>query len=278
MEIRDLTAFIGSEITGVTCEDLQRPEVFGAVHNALNERELIVVRGLDITPEQQIVLARKFGKPAPPHSPRYAHPRFPEILVSSNVVKGNKPLGVARVGNFWHQDGSFVKSPATYSMLHGVDVPHTSGHTMFANACDVYDRLPDEWKSTIDGRTALHTHVKRARIAQEHVGLSVAEMRAVIEAEFPLPEHPLVRRDAFTGRLYVYGAPEVLDSVNGFDANGNEAFFAQLDALIQDPERVHTHRWMPLDLLVWKTASAYHAATAVEPGRHRTVHRISIAA
>ncbi|TJZ45295.1 TauD/TfdA family dioxygenase [Streptomyces piniterrae] len=278
MEIRDLTAFIGSEIAGVTYEDLQRPEIFGLVHDALNRRELIVVRGLDITPEQQIALARKIGEPVPFHNPRYRHPRYPEILVSSNVVKADKPIGLARVGNYWHQDGSFLKDPEAYTFLHGVDVPQTSGHTLFANACDVYDRLPDKWKSTIDGRTAVHTNAKRVRVTEKHVGLSVAELRAVVEADAHFTEHPLVRRDAFTGRSYVYGTPERLHSVTGLDAHGKEAYFAQLDGLIQDPEHIYTHRWTPLDLVVWKSATTFHAATAVEPGHHRTVHRVSIAA
>ncbi|WP_369393807.1 TauD/TfdA dioxygenase family protein [Streptomyces sp. CG1] len=277
MEVRSLTTFIGAEITAVTFEELRQPEICGPIHETLHQRELIVLRDMAITPEQQIELARMIGRPVPLGG-QYQHPRFPEIAVFSNAVRNGKPLGVARVGNFWHQDSSFAKNPAAYSMLHGVDVPHTSGHTLYASACDVYDRLTDDWKARIDGRTALHTYTKRIRITQDHIGLSVAELRARVEAEYPLTEHPLVKRDPFTGRRYVYGAPECLDRVSGFDANDNDAFFRRLNSLLEDREHIYVHRWRPRDLALWKTATTYHASTAVEPGQVRTVHRISIAA
>lgn len=276
MQIKELSPTIGSEMTGVTYEDLQRPEVFDQLADIVQRRELAVVRGLEITPEQQIALAARAGRPVPFVLAKYRHPDHAEIMISSNAMRANKPIGVARVGNFWHQDSSFVKDPAPFTMLHGVDVPSDSGHTLFASACDVYDRMPQEWKDRIAGRTALHTVTKRRRISEEHVGLSIAELKALIDEQHPKVEHPLVRTDVVTGRPYVYGAPEYMDSVVGFDANENAAFFALLDSLIQDPAHVYTHRWTTNDLVVWKTATTFHAATDVEPGVNRTVHRVSI--
>ncbi|MFD9081899.1 TauD/TfdA dioxygenase family protein [Streptomyces erythrochromogenes] len=276
MQFKEITPFIGSELTGVGYEDLQDPELFARLVDLVHRRELVVVRGLDVTPEQQIELASRIGRPVPFLMAKYRHPDHPEIMISSNAMKANRPVGVARVGNFWHQDSSYMKDPAPYTMLHGVDVPGTSGHTLYASALDVYDRLPQEWKEKIAGRTALHTVSKRQRISPEHVGLSIAELKALVEAEYPPTEHRLVKQDPVTGRSYLYGAPEYMDSVVGFDANENAEFFALIDRLIQDPEHVYTHRWTTNDLVVWKTATTYHAATTVEPGATRTVHRVSI--
>ncbi|MBB4917177.1 TauD/TfdA dioxygenase family protein [Streptosporangium saharense] len=276
MSFHEITPFIGAELTDVTYEELERPELFDQLVDNLRRRELVVVRGIELTPKQQITLARRLGKPVPFLLKEYRHPEFEEIMISSNEVKNNKPVGVARVGNFWHQDSSYISNPAPYTMLHGVNVPSTSGHTLYANAVDVYERLPEDWKRKIAGRNALATVNKRLRIGKEHVGLSVAEFRALIDIEHPKVEHPLVREDPFTGRPYLYGSPEYLDSVIGFDANENAAFFAVVDELIQDPEHVYTHRWTPNDLVIWKTATTYHSATAVEPGVGRTVHRVSI--
>ncbi|WP_405773740.1 TauD/TfdA dioxygenase family protein [Streptomyces sp. NBC_00859] len=276
MDMRDLTPFIGTEITGATIEDLRQDEVFDSVLERLAERELVVVRGLQITPSEQIELARRIGRPVPFLMSRYRHPDHEEIMISSNEMRENKPVGVARVGNFWHQDSSYVADPAPYTLLHGVNAPSTSGHTLYANAVDVYNRLPDEWKARIAGRTALHSVAKRYRIRAEHAGLSVAELRAVIAQEHPPVEHPLVCKDPDSGHEYLYGAPEYLHSVVGFDANENEEFFSLIDSLIQDPDHVYVHRWTPNDLVLWKTATTYHAATAVEPGVSRTVHRVSI--
>ncbi|GAA3181923.1 MULTISPECIES: TauD/TfdA dioxygenase family protein [Streptomyces] len=276
MQIKEITPFIGSEMTGVGYEDFRRPEVVEQLLDLVHRRELAVVRGLDITPGQQVELASRIGRPVPFLMAKYRHPEQPEIMISSNARKANRPVGVARVGNFWHQDSSYMKDPAPFTMLHGVQVPSTSGHTLYASAIDVYERLPQEWKDKIAGRTALHTVTKRQRISAEHVGLSIAEFKALVAEEHPPTEHALVQEDPYTGRPFLYGAPEYLDSVTGFDANENAEFFALLDRLIQDPEHVYTHRWTTNDLVVWKTATTYHAATEVEPGVDRTVHRVSI--
>ncbi|GAA2142552.1 TauD/TfdA family dioxygenase [Kitasatospora kazusensis] len=276
MKVTRITPFIGVEITGADYADLARPEVWDEVVNGVNQHELVIVRGIELTPQQQIELAARLGRPVPFVISKYRHPEFEEIMISSNELKDGKPIGVARVGNFWHQDSSFVAEPAPYTMLHGLNVPSTSGHTKFANAADVYDRLPEEWKARLADRIGVHTVAKRLRIRPEHVGLSVAEFKALIDIEHPKVQHPLIRKDEFTGREYVYGSREYMDSVLGFDLNENEEFFALLDRLIHDEEHVYTHVWSPNDLVIWKTVTAYHVATEVEPGVGRTVHRVSI--
>jgi len=278
MKIEQITPFIGAEMSDVTFEDLARPEHTAVLVDALDQHELVVIRSIDLSPEQQIDLARRIGTPVPFVLTRYRHPDHPEIMISSNEVKANKPVGVARVGNFWHQDSTFVADPAPYTMLHGVNVPSTTGHTLFASAKDVYDRIPAVWKTKLDGRTGVHTVAKRLRIAEQHVGLSVAELLAHTDEKHPRVRHPLIRTEPVTGRRYLYGSREYMHSVLGFDANDNEAFFSLTDELIQDPDHVYTHRWTQQDLVMWKTATTFHAATAVTPGVPRTVHRISIAA
>ncbi|MEU7168344.1 TauD/TfdA family dioxygenase [Streptomyces morookaense] len=278
MKISEITPFIGAEFTGFTYEDLQQQDVFDQLTDRLARHQLVVVRGLELAPEQQIALAKRLGRPVPFVIGKYRHPVHPEIMISSNEVRDDKPVGVARVGNFWHQDSTFVADPAPYTMLHGVNVPSTSGHTLYASALDIYDRLPQEWKDKLAGRTGVHTVAKRLRIRSEHVGLSVAEFRALIDIEHPKVRHPMVQTDEGTGRPYLYGSREYMDSVEGFDHNENEEFFSLVDGLLADEDHVHTHRWTPHDLVIWKTRTTFHQATEVEPGVPRTVHRISIEA
>ncbi|MFJ3217549.1 TauD/TfdA dioxygenase family protein [Kitasatospora sp. NPDC086801] len=270
--------FVGAEFTDVTYDDLRDPALWADLIDSLHAHDVVVVRSIDLTPEQQIELARRLGRPVPFVISKYRHPEFEEIMISSNEQKDGKPVGVARVGNFWHQDSTFVADPAPFTMLHGVNVPSTSGHTKFASAVDVYDRLPEEWKARLADRTGNHTVSKRLRIRPEHVGLSAAEFRAQAEYEHPPVQHPVVTKDERTGRTYVYGSREYMDGIEGFDPNENEAFFSLLDDLITDESHVYTHQWTPHDLVIWKTRTTYHIATEVEPGVGRTVHRVSIEA
>lgn len=276
--LSQITPFIGLQVEAATYQDLIRPELWQQLVAGVQERELVVVRGVELTPEQQIDLAKRLGRPVPFVISKYRHPEFEEIMISSNEKRDEKPIGVARVGNFWHQDSTFVADPAPFTLLHGINVPSTSGHTKFASAVDVYERLPEEWKTKLSDRIGVHTVSKRLRIRPEHVGLSAAEFKAQAETEHPPVQHPVIRKDAFTGRPYVYGTREYMDGVVGFDAKENEEFFDLLDSLIQDEEHVYTHVWTNNDLVLWKTRTTYHIATEVEPGVGRTVHRVSIEA
>jgi taurine dioxygenase len=274
MRTRELSDFIGTEVTGVTSRDLTGRRALDEVLDLVHRSELVVVRDIELTPAQQVLLAARIGRPVPLR--RQSHPEHQEIMVLSNEIRDGKPVGVARAGNFWHQDSSCTPAPETYTLLHAVEVPSTTGHTLFASAVDVYDRLPGEWKDRVAGRTALHTAAKRLRIGPEHVGLSIAELRQRVADDYPRVPHALVRHDPHTGRRFLYGAPEFLDSVVGFSDQENEEFLALIDGLIQDPDHVYTHRWHPRDLVLWKTATTYHSATELAPGTLRRVHRVSI--
>ncbi|MFD0268796.1 TauD/TfdA dioxygenase family protein [Streptomyces sp. NPDC127106] len=278
MHKRDLTPFIGVEYTGLTPTELTRPEVFDDVLDSLHRRDLVVVRGIDLTPQQQIAVAARLGRPVPFLLADWRHPEHPEILVSSNERRAGRPVGIERVGHFWHQDSSFEADPSTYTVLHGVNVPGDCGHTVFASAADVHDRLPAHWQALLADRIGLHTLTKQQRIAPEHVGLSIAEVQALVARQYPAVQHPVVRRDPHTGRRFLYAARAYTDRVVGLDANQNEAFFDLVDTLLADPEHTYTHHWTPHDLLLWKTATTYHVATDVPPGVSRTVHRVSVAA
>ncbi|MCD0494891.1 TauD/TfdA family dioxygenase [Chromobacterium violaceum] len=278
MRFNPLFPTIGTELTGVTFNDILSDALFPELDHALRQHQLLVIRGLQLTPEQQLLLARKFGHPIPFVMSRYHHPDHPELMISSNEVKDGKPLGVARVGNFWHQDSSFTQDPAAYTMLYGINIPPRSGDTLFASAIDLYRRLPEEWKRRIAGLQARHTVSKRFRIRAEHVGLSIAELNEVIAQEHPTVLHPLVQIDQDSGQPYLYASKEYVDEVLGLDRASSDEFLDLIDRLTQDPAHVYVHRWQPGDLLIWKTRTALHAATAVEPGLRRTVHRASIEA
>ncbi len=276
MQVKQITPFIGVEITGASYEELIRPEAWAQVEDGVQQHELVVVRGIELTPQQQLDLAARLGRPVPFVITKYRHPEIEEIMISSNESKDGKPLGVARVGNFWHQDSSFTPEPTPYTMLHGLNVPSSSGHTKFASAVDVYRRLPEEWRVRLADRVGVHTVSKRLRIRPEHLGLSVAEFQAQADVEHPPVEHPLLRKDEWTGEPYIYGCREYMHGILGFSLAENEEFFELMDELITDEEHVYTHVWTQNDLLIWKTFTAYHIATEVEPGVGRTVHRISI--
>ncbi|GBR48964.1 TauD/TfdA dioxygenase family protein [Neokomagataea thailandica] len=271
-----LSPYIGLLFDDVSPSDLNSVDFLSAVKSALGTDHLAVIRAGEISSSQLVDIAEHFGRPKAFHMTRYRHPDYPEIMISSNEQRDGVAVGVARVGNFWHQDSSYIAKPPQYTLLSGVVIPETSGETLFASAVDVYRRLPDEWKERIERRRARHTVDKRHRIEEEHVGLSIAEFKALVNDKYPKVWHDLVKTVEDTGEKYLYASSDYLDAVEGFDANENAAFIALLERLIEGPDHVYVHHWQTHDLLIWNTQTALHAATPIARGLSRTVHRISI--
>lgn len=276
MRIEKVSNYIGAEIHDFSIRDIRVPEVRDRVLHALHENELLIFKGLDISPGEQVELARVIGEPVPFVMSQYRHPEHPEIMISSNEVVNGKAYGVPRVGNFWHQDSSYTDNPTTYTLLHGINIPRWSGDTLFSSAGNVYDRLSQHWKDKISGRDAVHTVRKRFKIRPEHAGYSITELMKKADELHPPVTHPLVKIDPYTKLPYLYGAKDYLDYVIGFDANENQEFLNLVEELVTDPGHGYRHKWTKGDLLLWKTETAYHAVTDVEDNQSRTVHRVAV--
>lgn len=276
MKVIKVNDYIGAEVHEVSIRDIRQPEIRDRILQALHENDLLIFKRLDISPAEQVELARAIGEPVPFVMSQYRHPEHPEIMISSNEVVNGKPYGVPRVGNFWHQDSSYTDNPTTYTLLHGINIPEWSGDTLFSSAGDVYKRLPLFWKEKIAGRNAVHTVRKRFKIRPEHAGYSITELMKKADELHPPVTHPLVKTDPYTNLPYLYGAKDYLDSVAGFDANENEAFLNLLEEIVTDPAYGYRHKWTRGDLLLWKTETAYHAVTDVEENQSRTVHRVAV--
>lgn len=266
----------GTEYRGLEAADLTSPDVLADIKDALAHTHLVILRQTPLTSDLQLALAREIGQPVPFNISRYRHPDYPELMISSNVVKDGKPVGVARVGNFWHQDSSYLPDPPEYTLLQGVLVPDGHGDTLFASAIDVLAGLPADLREKAEDATATHLHSRRFRFRPEHVGLSLPEFRAAVDAEYPPAVHPLTPVDLAVGKRYAYGSAGYTERVEEFDANDNERWFSAIEDHFADESRIYRHRWTTGDIVVWKTRITFHSATELPEGAERIVHRVSI--
>jgi taurine dioxygenase len=271
-----ITEGFGTEYRDLTATDLTNPEIVADIRTSLDTTHLVVLRQVSVTPEQQIAFAREIGEPVPFNISRYRHPEYPELMISSNVVKDGKPVGVARVGNFWHQDSTYLPNPPEYTLLQGVQVPDGYGDTLYASAIKVLEALPADLREKAGAATASHLHSRRFRIRPEHVGLSLPEFRAIVDNEYPAAVHPLTPVDEGTGKHYAYGSYGYTERVNEFDENDNKRWFDAIENYFGNPDNIYRHRWTAGDLVVWRTTVAFHSATELPEGAERIVHRVSI--
>jgi taurine dioxygenase len=111
---------IGAEVRGI---DLAAPlddEIYEEIRHALLEWKVLFFRDQDITSEQQVAFARRFGD-------LEQHP-FLRQGDSQEVVrfeKGDRLDDISRIGteNGWHTDVTWRVEPAMGSILRAVEVP-----------------------------------------------------------------------------------------------------------------------------------------------------------
>src|SRR5918995_6231664 len=239
---------IGAEIRGV---DLGRvdDDAFRRIYDAWLEHLLLVLPEQNVTDEEQIAFARRFGELEIHPSREHRSSRHPEIYRVSNVDEhGNimpqesKSWRYMNLTWLWHSDSSFREVPSMGSILHGIEVPPEGGDTLFANMYAVYDALADEMKERIRGLRVWHSH---AQVLSHDQKLKSASEDY---AELPPVTHPLVRRHPVTGRLSLFLSPHTMERIEGLTEDEGRTLLDELIALATQDRFVYRHRWRKDDV------------------------------
>lgn len=281
----------GAEIVGI---DLSKPlddETFAGVRDAFFRHSVIVFRDQRITEQQQIDFSRRFGALEIHVLKQFLHPRYPEILLISNVVENGKNIGIADAGRYWHSDLCYKAVPSMASALYSVELPHDDngrvlGDTLFASVAGAYDALPERLKQRVAGLKALHSleHTfdrtrKDADIRTEQIDTQNLDRTRVSAEQKKLTEavHPVIRTHPVTGRKCIYVNDSTTVKIHGIAESESEELLGELRARCIREEFVYRHQWRLGDLLMWDNCASQHQAVAdyALPQRRR-MHRTTI--
>lgn len=277
MKTRKLQESFGAEVldfdpAGV---EVMEDSLRASFRELLYENELLLLRGQELGEEGLIALAKVFGRPVPFAIQTYRHAKFPEILITSNETREGKPLGVSRVGTFWHSDSSYNPNPPAVTVLQGRVIPQVGGDTFFVSMTDAYGRLPEDVRALIEGRDAVHTIRKRYKVAEQDLGRSIAELHEDLKVRHPDTVHPLVVTHPHTRKKALYFSEGYTLRINGLKPTEQQEAFDMLDAHCTRDESAYRHVWQPNDILIWDNRSLIHRATAAPQAR--TMFRVAVA-
>jgi alpha-ketoglutarate-dependent taurine dioxygenase len=268
---------IGAEIRGV---DLWRvdDETFRRIYDAWLRHLLLVFPEQNLTDEEQIAFARRFGDLEIHPSREHRSSRHPEIYRVANVDEhGNimpqdsKGWRYMNLTWLWHSDSSFREVPSMGSILHGIEVPPEGGDTLFANMYAVYEALPDAMKERVRGLRIVHSH--------DQVLSHDQKLRSASEdyARLPPVRHPLVRRHPVTGRLSLFLSPHTMTRVERLTDDEGRALLDQLTAFATQDRFVYRHKWRKHDVIFWDNRCTMHAVMPYDAAnRRRIMHRTTI--
>jgi len=272
--VAPIAGTMGAEIGGVDLAALE-DDVFNEIYDAWLRHQVVVLRDQDITPDQQLAFALRFGE-------IHFHPYMqgmddhPEIL---EIVK--EPGDQYTFGSTWHTDQMFNPQPAKATMLYAKETPSTGGDTIFANMHDAYDALSDGMKdmlADVKSWCSGEKSKREGRPAREDRYAGNPKMLAKLKDPGNLQTetaHPLFRTHPETGRKALYIGNHV-KNFHEFEGAEAEPILNYLRAHSVRPEFTCRVNWKPGTLTIWDNRSVQHFAVA-DYNERRRMHRITIA-
>jgi alpha-ketoglutarate-dependent taurine dioxygenase len=272
--LRPITDHIGCLLEGASYDVLMSHACFERVHRAWIDTGLLVVRGLDMTPEQHIALSKRFGKLTAYTRSEFNAAEADAILVLSNIRKDGKLIGSPVSGRVWHTDGHYLHEPPSASILYALEVPPVGGDTWFANTASAYAELPERVKQRASG---LRVVISRVQSRPYNYPDRPPPTPAEIKEWLDMPQ-PLVRTHPVTGRKSIYAGGNVPWRIEGLPFEEAAPLVTFLQEFCTQPRFTYCHQWNRGDLLVWDNRSVLHRATEYDQLRHRRLlHRTTTA-
>jgi taurine dioxygenase len=265
--VKPLSAALGAEILGVDLSEAIDDHTFAQIRDAWHQKLVILLRGQDLSEEDQVRFAEKFGPPAVIHTKQFVR-NHPAVMLISNIREDGKPIGALPDGEMhFHTDQCHQERPAMASMLFALEVPSTGGNTLFANGYKAYETLPNGIKRRIEGRKALNAYDYETAAMKRGTRLAQG---------VPSYVHPVVRTHPATGRKALYVNRLMTVRIEGLPAQESDELLATLFDHQERHEFIYEHVWRAGDLLMWDNRCTLHARTDFSPNERRLMRRVTI--
>lgn len=263
LAVRALSPHLGAEITGFDVRAIGQDVSLAQIQQLLFQHQVLCFRDQQLQASDVMDFTRLFGTPDPHVLEQFTHPEHRDILVLSNIVKDGKPIGSTQEGFGWHTDLSYMRLPAAYTILYGVEVPPVGADTCFASLYKAYDSLPQEERDQLRRLTGMYSYNKL--YATRNYNRPLTEEQ---KARTPDVTHPLVRVHPHTGREGMYLNRDTCTGIEGMTPDDSLALIKRMfDLTVQN--FAYEHRWSAGDLVIWDNRGALHSATPYDKDLHR---------
>ena len=275
IEIRPLPGSFAAEVVGLDLNQPLADDDFRRIHRAHLDHHVLVFRDQRITPAQQIAFSRRFGPLQIHVLHQFQLKGHPEILIVSNIVENNQPVGLGDAGHFWHSDLSYKETPSLGSMLLAQELPEKDGDTLFADQHAAWVALPPGLKQRVRNLKAEHSYLAKYEELRERSPWrpklsdeQVAQVKPVVQ--------PVVRTHPETGRLGLFVSEHFTTRIVDVPEAESRALLDELFAYGTRPELQYRHQWQPHDMVFWDNRSVTHLAAGCPADQRRRMHRTTI--
>ncbi len=230
---------IGAEIHGVDLTHRVDDATAQALREEFHQHKVLVFRGANLTPDQQVEAVRIFDEPFD-HPTALRHPENPLVY----------PYRVEQTGkaNHWHIGGLWRNPPFSIESLVFEEVAPLGGHTLWADLQAAYDDLSAPFQALLESVSLVYD-ADAGHYAQ---GSKKGDVRETIE-------HPVLRRDPWTGRTGLFLSTGAR-GVTGVTPGEGQAILSYLLQHASSPNYTIRFGWNPGDFVLWDNLATWHYA------------------
>jgi taurine dioxygenase len=267
-----LTPALGAEISGIDIAAGVDDEQFAELRRAFVDFGVIFLRDQDITPEQHIAFAERWGKINVNRFFRAVddYPLIAEVRKEADQ-KSN-------IGSAWHTDHSYDQCPAMGSILYAREVPSVGGDTMFASMYAACDALSDGLRKMLSGMRAVHSS-RHAFGEGAYVGADLDDIGGRLGNTAAATQdalHPVIIRHPLSGRPALYVNGDFTVNFEGWSRDESQPLLDYLYAHARQNEFTCRFRWRKGSMAIWDNRATHHCALNDYQGERRLMHRITI--
>jgi taurine dioxygenase len=275
LTIRKITGRIGAEIQGVDLRNRLEDRQIQLIREALHRHHVLFFRDQDITEEQHLDFARRFG-PLQIDTP---HDQEPEFLRLEDTAD-NAPRA-----DRWHTDHSCMKAPPGIAFLWSENIPEYGGDTLWVSLAAIYQSLSPKMRALAEQLSVRHGvrngYAAGVRRRLTELGVpkdQVDERIARLEAEgFAI--HPMVITDPLTGEQSLFLSPNYIEYIDGLHPEESELFLDYFNRKLDDVHFQVRWHWREKDMAMWNERTTNHRALDdhfhIEP-QYRAMRRCTV--
>ena len=267
ISVEPLSGSIGAEIKGVYISESPNKHVISEIRRAFLNHNVIVLRDQNITSDQYMDFAEKFGEPSE-YPFIQGLPGYPYI---NPIIKLEDET--VNFGGTWHTDTAYLNEPPLGTMLLAKQVPPIGGDTIFANLYSAYEGLSNGLKEVLSGMYAIHSSLKAdaSKTREDRIKDNGKQDAGEFQSS-----HPVVRTHPETKKKALYINLGHTVRFDGWTEEESKPLLQYLYEHCVKPEFTCRIKWESGSLVFWDNRCSLHNPINDYHGYRRVMHRITL--
>ena len=269
--VEKLDRSFGARVSDITLKEITENEM-QQLYKLWLEHALLIFPAQNLTNEEQVVFAKRFGNLEFDLSP------ISNVRTDGTVRDPNDDDIVKSLrGNMeWHHDSTYMPIQAKGAVFTAHVVPRKGGETGWADCRASYAALDQDTKDKIDELSAYHSYEFSQKDRYGHKSKDVSEFNSYGFDVDPKPLRPLVKTHPETGTKcltigrHIHRIPGMTDSEAQKLAKDLEEFTTE------NQFWTYHHSWEVGDAVVWDNRCLMHQASPWDLTEPRTMYHSRI--